>query len=187
MQDQVVLVTPTDEIIGTMDKIEAHRGQAKLHRAISVFLFRRNQKSGKLELLIQQRSNKKIVGALQWANTVCGNVWPDESYESCAWRRLQFELGIKPEQVENLQPVHKFQYQVKCNEAFSEHEMDQVFVGWFDDSFQPNPDEVVTTAWINWELLKDKNSRLTLPYQWGPWFEIMMNSQEITKKIEERL
>ncbi|MDQ5950941.1 MAG: isopentenyl-diphosphate Delta-isomerase, partial [Patescibacteria group bacterium] len=68
-QDQVTLITEQDEVIGTMDKIEAHRGDGKLHRASSVFLFKKSE-DGEVELLVQQRSDKKIVGAGQWANTV---------------------------------------------------------------------------------------------------------------------
>jgi isopentenyldiphosphate isomerase len=47
--------------------LDAHREKGKKHQAISLFLFRKN-KTGEFELLLQQRSNKKIVGALQWAN-----------------------------------------------------------------------------------------------------------------------
>jgi isopentenyldiphosphate isomerase len=54
--DQVILVDENDQEIGTMDKVDAHRGDGLRHRAISVFLF---NKSGKL--LIQERSQKKNV------------------------------------------------------------------------------------------------------------------------------
>ena len=87
--DQVTLVDEHDHQIGVMDKVEAHRGDGKRHRASSVFLFNKNG-----ELLIQQRSKKKIVGALQWGNTCCGNVRPGESCEECALRRLREGLGI---------------------------------------------------------------------------------------------
>jgi isopentenyl-diphosphate delta-isomerase len=179
--DLVTLVTPEDLVIGTMDKIEAHRGQAKLHRAISVFLFRKNE-VGEVELLIQQRSKKKIVGAEQWANTVCGNVWPEESYEACAQRRLQFELGITQDQhgqpIE-LQPVEKFQYQVECNDEFSENEMDQVFMGWFDGAVVLNRDEVMATEWVSWEKICDR----VVTKDWTPWFEIMLDKNDLLLKL----
>lgn len=193
MQDQVTLVNEQDEVIGALDKIEAHRGEGKLHRAISVFLFRKNSQSGEVELLVQQRSDKKIVGAVQWANAVCGNVWPGESYEECALRRLKFELGIESdagekgvgEQVLEIQPVHKFQYHVQCNEEFSENEIDQVFAGWFDGSMKLNPDEVRETAWVSWKALENPLSREQLEKSWVPWFEIMMSNQDIINEINE--
>lgn len=167
--DRVILVDGNDLETGTMDKIEAHRGDAKRHRATSVFLL--NKKG---EVLIQQRSVKKIVGALQWANTCCGNVRPGESYEQCAYRRLKEELGIVDVVI---QPVHKFEYHVKCNEEFSEWEIDQVFVGIYDGKVKPNPDEVQTMTWKSFaEIQKEIDRKET---QYAPWFLVMMREQNI--------
>lgn len=200
--DQVILVNSQDEILGQMDKVEAHRGEAKLHRAISVYLFRKmgESENGKIELLMQQRSKKKIVGAGQWANTVCGNVRPNESYEECAYRRLKEELGITNVK---LQPLYKFEYQVKCNEEFSEWEMDQVFVGWYDSKVQPNPDEVQNYEWVNWKELANSNQNsdfrksdfntknVTLSsdnlkpetFLLAPWFVMMLGDEELITKL----
>lgn len=165
--DQVILVDEQDREIGVMDKIEAHRGEAKLHRAISTFLF-----NDKGELLIQRRSHKKIVGALQWANTCCGNVWPGESYEECAYRRLKVELGITQAHIE---PVYKFHYFAKANEEFSEREMDTVFMGRYKGEVTPNPDEVSDYKWISFsELLTEYEQT-----KYAPWFQIMMKNPEI--------
>ena len=224
--DQVTLVDEHDEVLGSMDKIEAHRGEGKLHRAISTYLFRPSlegrtsspttgghDKRG-VELLIQQRSVKKIVGANMWANTVCGNVRPTESYEECAYRRLKEELGIQKNLLPSsegrmsssttgellLQPIHKFQYHLQCNEEFSEFEMDQVYVGWYDDKVTPNPDEAQNYKWVNWaelqekaslaELKKDQfntkeitinNQSLTL----APWFVWMLGDEKLQIKLDE--
>lgn len=162
--DQVILVDELDRELGVIDKIEAHRGEGKLHRAISVFLFNKERK-----LLIQQRSEKKIVGSGQWANTCCGNVRPGESYLDCAHRRLREELGIiigRDESLTRLQEVTKFLYQTKCNDEFSEHEMDTVFVGRFDGEVYPNPDEVQATKWIKFKELLNQEPL-------APWVKIM--------------
>lgn len=156
--DQVILVDPEDREIGVMDKVEAHRGKGKLHRASSVFLF--NKKG---ELLVQQRSEHKLVGALQWANTCCGNVRPGEMYRDCAVRRLREELGIEGVV---LSAVAKFEYQVKCNEDFSEYEMDTVFVGHYDGEVRPNPGEVRTYQWIEWDDLLEQKPIV-------PWIPLM--------------
>ncbi len=186
MSDKVTLVNEQDEVIGEMDKIEAHRGKAHLHRAISVYLFRKNPETEVTELLVQQRSHKKIVGALQWANTACGNVWPGESYEACARRRLMFELGISVNAQElPLHPVEKFIYQVQCNAEFSEHEMDQVFAGWYDGAVTPNPDEVAAVEWVSWEPVQDAEHRALQQKDWAPWFKIMMLNQKIIGELRK--
>ena len=177
--DQVILVNQQDEPIGVMDKTEAHRGMGRLHQAISVFLFRKNKTV--IELLIQQRSQQKITCAGWWANTVCGNVRPDESREQCALRRLKEELGITKARIK---PIYKFQYQAKCDKEFSENEIDQVFVGWFDGQIQPNPAEVADYQWINWPSLLDQ--KIT-QYQFVPWFGIMLCDLKLRKLIEKNL
>lgn len=171
MKDQVVLVDEHDVQIDVMDKIEAHRGDGKRHRASSVFLFNSNH-----ELLMQQRSEKKIVGALQWANTCCGNVWPDESRADCAYRRLNIELGIT--QV-TLRSVYTFEYHVKANAEFSEWEIDEVFVGTYDGDVSPNPDEVKQYRWVSqkeveyWIQKKDDSL--------APWFVLMYEDERLQK------
>ncbi len=174
--DQVILVDDQDNEIGVMDKVEAHRGEAKLHRAISVYLF-----NDKGELLIQQRSAQKIVGAGQWANTCCGNVRPGETYEQCAYRRLKEELGITGA---TLQPIHKFQYFARCNEEFSEREIDQVFVGRYQADPQPNPDEVQSTSWINFDQLVNRKEKDRFGDKMlAPWFVIMLENKELIEKV----
>lgn len=175
----VILVDTNDNEIGVMDKYEAHRNPAKLHRAISVFLF---NKDG--QLLIQKRSQQKIVGALQWANTCCGNLWPGETYEKCAYRRLKYELGITEV---TLTQVSKFQYAVQCNEEYGEHEMDTVFVGRYDGKVKPNPEEVADYRWMNLPNFNDSSNLEFQNYKWAPWFEIMMEKADLRTMIQEWL
>ncbi|KUK79637.1 MAG: Isopentenyl-diphosphate Delta-isomerase [Microgenomates bacterium 39_7] len=169
--DRVILVDFNDSEVGTQDKIKAHRGDGQLHRAISVFLFNDEGK-----LLIQQRSEKKIVGAGLWANTACGNVRPGEGYLDCAKRRLKEELGIG--EVE-LTKIGKFQYQVSFANGFGENEMDTVFVGSFSKEVRSNPEEVSNIDWIEIEdLLNDGRS-------YAPWVEKIVSNQQIKDNILE--
>lgn len=199
--DFVTLVTPEDVVIGQMDKLAAHRNPAQLHRAISVFLFRRNAQTNLAELLLQQRSDKKIVGALEWANTACGNVWPGESYLDCARRRLHVELGLFPNDDAGnlpLQPTDKFLYQVNCNELYGEHELDQVFVGKYTGEVKPNKEEVANTEWMPWSdlqiiienLQKNERYKPAAP-NYAPWFVLMLKKKDlmtkITKFVEENV
>lgn len=53
MEEKVVLVNPNDDVLGVMEKMQAHQN-GLLHRAFSVFLF---DQEGKM--LLQQRSSTK--------------------------------------------------------------------------------------------------------------------------------
>jgi isopentenyl-diphosphate Delta-isomerase len=78
-----------------------------LHRAFSVFLFNPHTK----KLLLQQRASEKITFPDQWTNTCCshplhttselGYDLPSsiEGVKRAAQRKLEHELGIKPDQV----------------------------------------------------------------------------------------
>jgi len=170
--DQVILVDENDRQIGEMDKIEAHRSPARLHRASSVLLHNFNG-----EWLIQQRSSNKIVGANQWANTCCGNLRPGENYKQCAKRRLKEELGIIGVELKKLD---KFVYQVECNDEFGEYEMDTVFVGQYDNLVTPNPLEVKSIRWISTpELLKELNKNKSA---FAPWTKLVLNFHPDFKK-----
>jgi isopentenyl-diphosphate delta-isomerase len=167
--DRVVLVNADDEVIGSENVIETHKGLGKLHRACSVFLFNATG-----EVLIQKRSKKKIVAANQWANTACGNVRLGESYLDCAKRRLKEELGIEGV---GLSKVGKFQYQVSFDNGFSENEIDTVFVGDFKGELKPNPDEVSEVGWIQFKQL------LTAASNFAPWVSIILSQKNIKQNL----
>jgi isopentenyl-diphosphate delta-isomerase len=182
--DLVTLVSEEDQVIGTMDKIEAHRSKGKLHRASSVFLFRKNE-GDEIEFLVQKRSEKKIVGAGQWANTVCGNVWPDESYEACARRRLSFELGINDVRLK-LNDTATFRYQAKCNEEFSENEIVHIFIDWYDAEVNANSEEVAEWQWVKWEDAHELK-KFEKDWQWAPWFELFMKETKVIESLNRYL
>lgn len=181
--DKVILVDEQDNPVGEMDKIEAHLGKARLHRAISVFLFRKSKKDpSKIELLIQQRSFKKIVGAHQWANTTCGNVRPTETNQECVFRRLRQELGIAEVKVEK---GYAFRYQARCNDQFSENEFDHLYLGWYDGEVKPNPEEIQEHQWLEWKkIIKDINN---VPGEKSPWFKIMLADNKLLAVIDNFL
>lgn len=169
--DEVVLINDDDQVLGRMDKVSAHQGNGRLHRAVSVFLF---DEQG--EVLVQQRSEFKIVAANKWANTACGNVRPGETRIQCALRRLREELGI--EQVE-LEDLGKFQYRVSFDNGFSEKEIDAVFAGRWQGSPKPNPKEVRAVRWLDWEQLM----RRAQGEQWAPWLIHIFAQKKITKSL----
>ena len=100
-------VDENDQIICKLSKYNSHRidpitGLAPLHRAFSVFLLKRSDtNSTEFELLMQQRSVKKLTFPLLWANSCCSH--PIDGLEEdtvvngivkAARRKLNHELGI---------------------------------------------------------------------------------------------
>lgn len=159
LDQDVILVNRKDKIIGIADKIAAHRGRAELHRAISVQLF--NKKN---ELLIQKRSINKQLFSGFWANTVCTDVRPYETYLQAAQRRLHEEFGLKAK----LKPAFKFDYSARFDKNHSEREMDQVFIGLVVG--QPNPNNLEISAWQYIALDQLTKSKLKL----APWFKLIL-------------
>lgn len=159
----VILVSRQDQPLGIIEKKQAHLGSAKLHRAISVQLF-----NSKKELLIQQRSRHKMLFPLIWANTVCTDVRPYESYEAAAHRRLKEELGLKAK----LKPLTKFFYQVSSGKAGCEKEIDQLFIGQTDQIPRPNPAEIQAIKYFSLSGLK-KAIKVN-PDQFAFWFKVIL-------------
>lgn len=186
---QVNLVNNRDEIIGQTDLLDAHKGKGKKHQAISLFLFREN-KNGGFELLLQQRSKQKIVGAKQWANTLCANVMPGENHLQTLERRLMEELRIGLDKIGLVKEVMVFDYQIPCENGFCENEIDHLLTSILNEQMLadlkifPNPDEVNGIEWVGWHELKLKKigeKKLT------PWFNLFLETPEIIKKIDQIL
>jgi len=175
-QDLVILIDENNQVIGHMDKNQAHKNKGSLHRAISVFLF-----NDKGQLLIQKRSEQKIVAAGLWANTVCGNVRPGETHLDCAKRRLKEELNL--ENIE-LKKVGVVRYFYQFNNGYSENERDEIYVGKIVGKPVINTDEVGDIKAISWEeLLKQCDNG----NKYAPWLKIIVNNPDIVKNINEFL
>ena len=190
--NRVNLVDDNDQIVATADKFKAHLGEGLLHQAISLFLFKKNE-AGDYELLCQKRSFQKIVGAGQWANTLCGNVAMEENHLACVKRRLKDELGLvlTPALFDRIEEVTVFKYFAPCNEKYSEREVDHLFVLLLEKSdllelnLSLNLDEVSDVDWFNWqELLKNKNFKNK---EIAPWFKLFLDEVKIIKQINQFL
>ena len=124
------------------------------------------------------------MGALKWATTACGNVRPDENWQSCAYQRLSFEMGISSIKLE---PIAKFVYQVQTDPGFSEHELLQVYAGWGDVAVVPNSEEVAEYQWQNWQSLKSSLEKLsTSDYssEWASWLVYILQKEEVVKNLD---
>jgi isopentenyl-diphosphate Delta-isomerase len=138
----VILVDEDNRVVGTMPKSEVHGATTPLHRAFSAFVFRARDR----QLLLQQRSARKKTWPLVWSNTCCGHPTPGETNEAAAMRRLKFELGLKPVQLEEVAP---YRY-CHTRDGTMENEVCPILVGVVDHEPAINPDEVESVRWVAW-------------------------------------
>jgi isopentenyl-diphosphate delta-isomerase len=159
-ETQVVLVNEQDQIIGTMEKMEAHR-KGLLHRAFSIFIF--NHKG---EMLLQQRASSKYHSGNLWTNACCSHPFPDENIQDAAYRRLQEEMGF----VTPLEHAFSFTYKAELDNGLTEHEYDHVFMGCYDGLIQPNPAEVKDYCFMKMDTINEQVN--DYPDKYTAWFRI---------------
>lgn len=169
---EVILVDRQDRPLGTMEKLEAHR-QGLLHRAVSVFLF-----NSRGELMLQRRSRGKYHSAGLWTNTCCSHPHPGESANDAARRRLREEMGIDAD----LEFSHTFIYKTSLDGGLTEHELDHVFIGYYDGNPVPDPDEADQWKFIPMpELLTDINSN---PGRYTVWMRLILQDSQFQPSVE---
>ncbi|OSY88357.1 isopentenyl-diphosphate delta-isomerase [Tenacibaculum holothuriorum] len=161
MVEQVILVDEKDNPIGLMEKIEAHE-KALLHRAFSVFVF-----NSKGELMLQQRAAHKYHSPLLWTNTCCSHQRDGETSLEAGGRRLSEEMGFTCD----LEEVFWFIYKAPFDNGLTEHELDHVMVGKYEDNPVINPDEVEDYKWMPLEAVK--NDIEAQPEIYTEWFKII--------------
>lgn len=130
--EEVILVDENDQVLGTMEKIQAHR-EGLLHRAFSVLIFNDQGK-----MLIHKRASDKYHCGGLWTNACCSHPRLNEETIDAAKRRLTEEMGFTCD----LKYVDSFIYKVDFENGLTEHEYDHMFIGKYNDPFQPNPEEV---------------------------------------------
>ena len=163
MEELVVLVDENDKKIGLMPKMEAHE-KAVLHRAFSVFIF---NKDG--DLMLQQRAGHTYHSPLLWTNTCCSHQRDGETNLEAGKRRLFEEMGFNTD----LKEVFSFVYKAPFDNGLTEHELDHVMVGYYENEPKINKDEVEAYRWMTLEDVKtdiEKN-----PQIYTAWFKIIFN------------
>ncbi len=161
MLEHVILVNENDEPIGLMEKLEAHQ-KGILHRAFSVFIL-----NDKNELMLQQRAQSKYHSPLLWTNTCCSHQKPNESNIEAGKRRLFEEMGFTTE----LLTIFSFIYKAPFDNGLTEHELDHVLVGKFNEQPKINPNEVENWKWMKIQNIKDDIHKN--PDIYTVWFKII--------------
>lgn len=162
-EENVILVNQNDEQIGLMPKMEAHQ-KAVLHRAFSVFVL-----NDKNEIMLQQRAHQKYHSPLLWTNTCCSHQRDGETNIQAGTRRLFEEMGFET----GLKELFHFIYKAPFENGLTEHELDHVMIGYYNDEPKINPDEVESWKWMSIEdVAKDIQLQ---PEIYTVWFKIIFD------------
>ena len=162
-EENVILVNENDEQIGLMPKLEAHE-KAVLHRAFSVFVL-----NSKNEIMLQQRALQKYHSPLLWTNTCCSHQREGENNIQAGSRRLFEEMGFETE----LKELFHFIYKAPFDNGLTEHELDHVMIGYYNDEPKINQDEVENWKWMSIENVQ-KDMQLH-PEIYTVWFKIIFD------------
>ncbi len=158
--EPVILVDESNTPIGLTEKSTVHTKSTPLHRGFSIFLF-----NNKGEVLLQQRSIKKITWPGVWSNTCCGHPLPDEKVEQAAVRRLKYELGldVDSKNIINIFPYYRYRAE---RQGVVENEFCPVMVVRHNAQPNINSDEVMNTKWIDWQIFSTQANTQT---NFTPW------------------
>lgn len=172
--EDLILVDPKDQPLGSASKLSVHEYGGQLHRAFSVFLFSR---SG--SVLLQQRSELKKLWPGYWSNACCSHPRLGESYEAATARRLSEELGVSVP----LRRLFQFEYKAHYGDIGSEHELCSVYAGLLAKpiAISPHPEEVSEWGWFDCKQVDAwcENE----PERFTPWF--LMEWQRIRQDFTE--
>ena len=163
-EEHVILVNEKDQEIGLMPKLEAHQ-KAVLHRAFSVFIF-----NSENELMLQQRASDKYHSPNLWTNTCCSHQRSGESNIQAGTRRLYEEMGFTT----SLKEITSFIYKAPFDNGLTEHELDHIMVGYYNEDPVINSDEVEDWKWMKIEDVK-KDISLN-PDLYTAWFKIIFKN-----------
>jgi isopentenyl-diphosphate delta-isomerase len=144
MEQTLILVDEQNNVTGYGEKLQVHQ-DGHLHRAFSLFVV-----NGAGQLMLQRRAIEKYHSGGLWANTCCSHPLKGEDREDTIHRRLLEEMGFDCE----LRPMFHFIYRAELDNGLTEYELDQVYIGFYEEAPLPNPDEVCDWKWMDIEELK---------------------------------
>jgi isopentenyl-diphosphate delta-isomerase len=119
--------------------------------------------------MMQQRAAHKYNSPLLWTNTCCSHQRVHETNLDAGMRRLQEEMGISTP----LTDLFSFIYKAPFDNGLTEHELDHVLIGYYDDAPLINKEEVADWKWMCIEDIRQDISKN--PNQYTVWFRIIFD------------
>lgn len=145
MEDIAILVNDNDEVIGYKNRSELL--DSDRWRICSVLLV-----NDKREVLITQRAANKRHSPLKWGPSCAGTLSKGESYEECAVRELEEELGVTTDDIRVLLYDRYEGYNGSkryCKTFVTECD-------WTLDKFVVQKEEVESLEWVGIDELKKR-------------------------------
>jgi isopentenyl-diphosphate delta-isomerase len=168
-EQAVVAVDADDTEQELVNRLDAHTGDGVRHRAFTSLLFDQED-----NILLAQRSPKKRLWDTHWDGTVASHPVQGQSQIEATRERLEEELGVTPDQYDNLRVTDRFEYKRYYLEAGVEHEVCAVLkTTLLDRELDPDPEEVAGLMWVPYERLHE-HPRWYRQLRLCPWFEIAM-------------
>ena len=166
---RVVAVDADDNEEGLVNRLEAHTGEGIRHRAFTSLVFDEDD-----NILLAQRAPSKRLWGTYWDGTVASHPDQGQSQEEATRERLEEELGIAPDQYDDLQLTDRFEYKRYFENEGVEHEVCAVLkLTLHDRHLDPDEREVAGLCWVPYERLYT-NPAWYRQLRLCPWFEIAM-------------
>ncbi|MFB6281611.1 MAG: isopentenyl-diphosphate Delta-isomerase [Haloferacaceae archaeon] len=163
----VVRVDSDDNALGTVNRLEAHTGEGILHRAFTCLVFDRRGR-----VLLARRAPEKRLWDTHWDGTVASHPVEGQSQVAAARERLEEELGVTPDQYDDLRVTDRFEYKRYYENAGLEWEVCAVLQVTLDDvRVAPDESEIAGLLWVDYDRLRaapEQYRQLRL----CPWFRI---------------
>jgi isopentenyl-diphosphate delta-isomerase len=168
-EQSVVVVDGNDDEQRLMNRLDAHMGDGTRHRAFTSLLFDQED-----NILLAQRSHRKRLWDSFWDGTVASHPIKGQTQVEATRERLEEELGVAPDQYENLRVTDRFEYKRYYYDEGVEHEVCAVLQATLHDrTLDPDPEEVAGLMWVPYERLHE-HPRWYRQLRLCPWFEIAM-------------
>ena len=164
-QELICQVDEQDRLIGPCKRGDAHRFGLR-HRAVHILVF--NEEG---ELFLQKRAATKDVNPGLWDTSAAGHVDFGESYDECAKRELEEELGIAD--TRRLVPLFKLDASAETGWEFV-----QVYRLIHPGDIAINTEEISEGQWVSQQTVKEwllqGNKDLTSSFQviWRKFVEL---------------
>ena len=165
----VIAVDADDNEERLVNRLDAHTGDGIRHRAFTCLVF-----DGDGHVLLGQRAPGKRLWDTHWDGTVASHPVQDQTQKEATRQRLEEELGVTPDQYDDLRVTDRFEYKRYYLDEGVEWEVCAVLKCTLDDrTLDPDPEEIAGTMWVPYERLHE-HPRWYRQLRLCPWFEIAM-------------
>ena len=165
----VIAVDADDNEERLVNRLDAHTGDGIRHRAFTCLVF-----DGDGHVLLGQRAPGKRLWDTHWDGTVASHPVQGQTQKEATRQRLEEELGVTPDQYDDLRVTDRFEYKRYYLEEGLEWEVCAVLKCTLDDrTLDPDPEEIAGTMWVPYERLHE-HPRWYRQLRLCPWFEIAM-------------